>query len=100
MTIFDVCTNIKDTEAHPMTEAMLDKLDEMLTQNGVEHFFTLPVEATDGIATNPDDYVTVFYTEAKRMTFNLVYMTWAKVVRNVSDEDILKGMAKMVERAA
>lgn len=96
MFIADETTTIKDTENHPIKEGMIEKLDEMLTEYGVQHFFTLPIDATDGIANNDDDYLNVFYDSKDKMTFNLVYMLWVKTVRNATDEMIETAMKKIV----
>lgn len=96
MFIADETTIIKDTENHPIKEGMIEKLDEMLTEYGVQHFFTLPIDATDGIANNDDDYLNVFYDSKDEMTFNLVYMLWVKTIRNATDEMIETAMKKIV----
>lgn len=100
MYIADVTKTIRSTENHPIEDGMIEKLDEMLTEYGVQHFFTLPIDSTDGIANNDDDYLNVFYDSKDEMTFDLVYMLWMKSVRNASDEMIKKAMSKITKEEA
>jgi hypothetical protein len=71
----------------------------MLNEYDVQHFFSLPINATDGIANNPDDYVTVFYESENSVTFNLVYAVWCKCVRRIDDETIYNALEKLFGRS-
>lgn len=91
---------IKDYEGvESVSNEMIEKLDEMLTEYGVQHFFTLPEGDENGIAINDDEIVYLYYDADKdEMTFGLVYMLWAKTVRKVSDERLAKAMKKFADK--
>lgn len=94
MFIADMYQNIKDTEEYPIEDGMVEKLDKMLTDNGVEHFFSLPrIEDTDKDETVA---LTVAYDSDKDMEFFLVYALWCKVVRGCTDELINKAMLRKI----
>ena len=97
MFIADVTKTIKSTENHPIEDGMIEKLDEMLTQYGVQHFFSLPIDSTDGIANNDEDCLNIFYASEDSMTFNLVYMLWVKTTRHCTDEMIVNAMRKLTK---
>ena len=88
---------IRETEDYAVTEEMISKLDEMLTNAGVTHFFTLPFNQEDGFPA--DDHVAcVFYDDDQDATaFACVYILWSKVVRKLPDEKIKKAMVKFGE---
>lgn len=95
MFIADTCLNIREDENHRIEEGMIEKLDAMLTEYGVEHFFTLPIDSTDGIANDDSHVLTVFYDKSKdEMTFDLVYALWSKVVRHADDDKLRAALAK------
>ena len=94
--IADRTQTIKDTEKHPIKEGMIEKLDEMLTANGIQHFFTLPIDATDGIANNDDDCLNLFYDSKDETVFFLTYALWTKMYRGTDDKTIKKAMQKFV----
>lgn len=95
--IADTVKNIKDTDKYPITIEMVETLDEMLSEYGVTHFFSYPIDSTDGIANNPEDYLTIFYDGKDSLTFNLVYALWCKTTRQVEDEVLYKALRKMSE---
>lgn len=87
---------IRSYEGYEIEDGMIEKLDEMLTAYGVQHFFTLPLNSTDGIANDDRDVMNVLYDgDNDRMTFNLVYMLWAKTVRNISDDRLIRAMSRI-----
>ena len=98
MFIADHFINIKSTEENTIEDGMIEKLDEMLTENGIQHVFTLPIESEDGIAKDPEVVLSLGYEEVDDMAVSLVYMLWAKTVRKVSDERISKWMSKMTSK--
>lgn len=93
--IADKGKDIKDTEKYPMTMDKIEKLDKMLSEYGVTHFFSLPIDSTDGIANNDEDYLTVFYDSKDSLSFNLAYALWCKTIRNVDDEMIYESLTKI-----
>lgn len=93
MFIADRVQKIRDREGYEIKTGMIEKLDEMLTAYGVEHFFSLPDGDGSGVAVDQDEVVYVYYEEKDRMTFALVYMLWAKTVRGADDDKIKKAMA-------
>ena len=101
MFIADERQIIKDTEEFEIKTGMIEKLDEMLTEYGVEHFFCLPTEVNeDGTLKNEDDCLEVFYDSKDRITFDIVYMLWGKTERGFSDDMIKKAMKKISGGAA
>lgn len=93
--VADVVKIIKDTEKYPVTIEMVETLDEMLSEYGVTHFFSYPIDSTDGIANNAEDYLAIFYDKKDNLTFNLVYALWCKTTRQVEDEILCKALRKM-----
>lgn len=86
---------IKDYEDCIVEEGMIEILDEMLTEYGVEHFFTLPDGDENGIALDDSHVVNVYYDDTKdSMTFSLVFLLWSKTVRKMRDERMEKGIVK------
>lgn len=93
--IADTGKTIKDTNKHPVTMEMTERLDGMLNEYGIMHFFSLPIDSTDGIANNDEDFLTVFYSSEDRLAFNLVYALWCKTVRNIEDELLYSALTKL-----
>lgn len=90
---------VKNTEDCTINEGMIEKLDEMLTEYGVKHFFTLPDGDANGSAIDQDAVVNVFYDDdTDSMTFFLVYALWSKTVRKISDKRIIHGIEKYIGR--
>ena len=90
--IADMTKTIKDTADYPIEEGMIEKLDAMLTEYGVQHFFSQPISSTDGIADNDEDCLNVFYDSKDGIAFALVYMLWCKAIRKATDEMVKKAM--------
>lgn len=96
MFIADTMKHIKENENYLVEEGMIEKLDKMLTEYGVQHFFSLPIE-TDENGCAKDGYVLeVFYDSKDDLTFTLVYALWAKTIRNATDEMIWNGFKEIV----
>lgn len=93
LNVFDTYLVIKDTEnAADMTDALLEKFDEMLTAAGVDHAFT---ECGDNdFDKYAGAYCRVFYNESDDTKFSLTYLLFSSAHRGVSDELINKAMAK------
>lgn len=85
------------TGALDMTEALLEKLDEMLNQYNLPHAFTLPF--FDGSDPDPDNAVVrMFYREEDEMTVELVYCLFSHLHRHVPGAKIYQGFAKKAKR--
>lgn len=96
--IFDRYVNIKNRDdLEDCTMELVEKLDQMLTEYGVEHAFSLASkEEIDTINDTGAEYcVTLMYEEKDEMTFSLVYTLWARVYRKAPDEKIRKVMSRM-----
>lgn len=100
---FDRMILIKDadgdylTGALDMTEALLEKLDAMLTEYNCPHAFTLPF--FDGADPDPDNAaVRMFYREEDELTVELVYCLFSHLHRHVPAEKIYQGFAKKAKR--
>lgn len=90
---------IKNTNDCEIKDGMIEKLDEMLTQYGVKHFFTLPEGDGTGVAIDQDVVVNVFYDDdIDSTTFFLVYALWSKTVRKMGDKRIARGMERFLGR--
>lgn len=92
MFIADMYHNIKDTEEFPLEDGMVERLDEMLTEYKVDHFFSLPHPSD--IDKDETASLMVGYDSKDDVTFFLVYALWLKSVRNAPDEMINKAMLR------
>lgn len=96
--IFDRYINIKNREGiEDCTMELVEKLDQMLTEYGVAHAFSLASkEEIDTINDTADEYcVTLMYEEEDEITLGIVYTLWARVYRKASDEKVRKAMSRM-----
>ena len=84
--------HIKEKEGKEVTEEMVEKLDEMLNQYNVQHFFSEPMNENED--DEIDNVLAIFYEDKDRQTFYLVYMLWCKTVRNIEEQKIWKAMKK------
>lgn len=76
--------------------AMVEVLDQMLNNNGIQHFFSLPEGDDDGIQIRDEEVTYVYYDSSKNdLEFKLVYMLWAKTIREVPDEKIKEAMKRI-----
>lgn len=95
MFIADRYQNIIEKENETITEEMIEKLESMLTEYEVKHFFSLPIESKDGIAVNQDCILSIAYDSKDNVKFNLVYALWCKVYRKISDTRIINGLKRL-----
>lgn len=100
MFIADRTITIKSTDKHRIENGMIEKLDEMLNGYNITHFFTTPIDSTNGIANNDEDYLNLFYDEEDEMTVDLVYALWCKTIRHIEDKLICNALSEMAKRAA
>lgn len=99
MFIADRYQVIKNYEGNTIEQGMIEKLDEMLTANGIEHFFSLPEGDKDGIALRDDEVVYCYYDASKdAVAFLGIYAMWAKRVRGFSDERIKEAVKRYIEK--
>lgn len=99
--IYDCYLNITNREdVQECTEEKLEKLDEMLNEFGVSHCFSLTgTQEVEAIEESGREYcVTVMYEGSDETVFEMVYMLWSKIHRDVSDELIYKAMKKVSAR--
>lgn len=76
--------------------AMVEVLDQMLNDNGIQHFFSLPEGDDDGIQIRDEEVTYVYYDSSKNdLEFELVYMLWAKTIREVPDDKIKEAMKRI-----
>lgn len=92
MFIADRYQNIKETDEYPMTNELLETLDQLLDQFNVKHFFTIGYQAD--IDEDPDVVGSVMYEDENHATFFLVYALWCKQYRGLTDENLYKAMLK------
>ena len=94
----DSCGVIRTYDDYPVNDGMLEKLDEMLNQYNVPHFFTLPDGDDEGFAIDQTHVAKLYYESENHTACIIVYMLWLKTIRNVPDEKIAKVMMKTAER--
>lgn len=91
MFIADERMKVRVEERINNPEDMIEKLDEMLTTYGAQHFFSEVNEESEDV-----EYILdLFYDSKDRITVDLVYLLWAKTVRKVSSEKIAEAMRKV-----
>ena len=92
MFIADRMIAIHDKEDNIVTLEMIEKLDQMLTEYGVAHAFTLYFidYQEDNTAVN------LLYEEKDETTVSLILMLWAKTERKFDDDKI----SDMMHRAS
>lgn len=97
MFVADKIQVIKNREGlKDVTYEMVEVLDQMLTDNGIQHFFSLPEGDDDGIQIRDEEVTYVYYDSSKNdLEFKLVYMLWAKTIREVPDEKIKEAMKRI-----
>lgn len=101
MFIADRIQVIKEYEGNPIESGMIEKLDEMLTANGIEHFFSLPTGDENGCALKDDEVLYCYYDASKdEVAFLCTYILWTKQTRNFTDERIKESMKKYLEKHA
>lgn len=100
MKFFDKHMTIKEKNGRVVTQEQLEKLDEMLTEYNVEHFFTYPMDATDGIANNDEDVCEIVYESKNSGTVFLVIALWHKTYHGLTDEKLAEAMVKAIEKLA
>lgn len=93
--IADTTITIKDTETSPIKEGMVEKLDEMLNEYGITHFFTLPIDSTDGIANNDEDCLNLWYDKKDELKVELIYALWGITTRHTEEWRIRKALARI-----
>lgn len=84
------------TKFHGETAENIEKLDEMLTQYGVDHAFMLPTP--QDIEEDEEIEGRVLYTEDDEITFDLVVMLFCKTVLNKSDDEIKEAMRSITSK--
>lgn len=94
MFIADSYKIIHDSEEYGLDEEMVNKLDSMLTDYNVNHFFSLPKESD--MEADETASLIVYYDSKDDVTFFLVYALWCKVYRNAEDSLIHKAMLEHV----
>lgn len=87
MKVFDMKQRMREESA-----GKAEKLDEMLTQYGVDHFFALPSE--DDWEVDETVELVVYYDSEQEMLYDLVVALFCKIELNRSDEVIKKLLKK------
>ena len=97
ITVFDNVISMKNEEGYPdIDEALIGKLDEMLTAYGIPHSFSLPHPAT--IEETPNASVSLHYREEDDMVVSLVYALFSKKYRQVENERLGECLIKVGSR--
>jgi len=94
MKLYDVRLPIHETpEDEPTIHETIEKLDEMLTQYGIDHYFALPSEAE--IEADPKPLVyQLFYQSEQDVELTLVVSLWCKLYLNKDKQHILEAIVK------
>ena len=94
--VFDSYKIIKDREGFAdFNEELLEKLDMLLDQVGVDHAFCEC--RNEEIAADENSVVTVMFNQVDDEKFFLAYALFIRVYRGASDEMIKKAMKKHME---
>lgn len=100
MKIYDRYVVIKDYDDPAILdvdEDKLEKLDNMLNEYNIPHFFTYPI--VEGKDPDPEEAAArLIYGTEDEMNFELVYCLWASIHRNMPREKIIAGFAKKAKR--
>lgn len=83
MKVFDMKTRMRE-----QTASKAEKLDEMLTQYGVDHFFAYPT--AEDFEADENIELVVYYDSEQEMLYELVVALFCKIELNKSDEAIKK----------
>ena len=94
MKIFDMMHVVRsEYEGIEVTEEMYVKLDEMLTEYGVDHAFRLPKPNEFDDSENAE--MVCMYLEDDDTAYDLVFLLWTHKVVGMSDGKIGKAAAKV-----
>lgn len=97
MFLADRFITIHEKEKYPITEELIEKLDEMLTQYNIQHFFSLPISNLDGTAAD-DEVVSISYESKDEVTVELIICLWSRIHRNYEQEMIYKAFSKKIKK--
>lgn len=98
MFVADHKITLKNKEGwNDITNGMVEQLDRMLSDYGIQHFFTLPEGDEDGFVTNDEEYY-LFYNEKDSDEMFLIYALWMKRWRGISEKELHSGMKKYLIR--
>lgn len=100
MKIYDRYVVIKDYDDPAILdvdEDKLEKLDNMLNEYNIPHFFTYPI--FEGKDPDPEEAAArLIYGADDEMNLELVYCLWASIHRNMPREKIIACFAKKAKR--
>jgi len=94
MKLYDVRIPIHETpEGEPALDDVIEKLGEMLTQYGIDHYFALPSAAE--IKADPKPLVyQLFYQSEQNIELTLAVSLWLKLYLNKDKQRILEAIVK------
>jgi len=98
MKLYDVRVPIHETpDGCPAIDETIEKLDEMLTQYGIDHYFALPTNAEMEADEKPLIYY-LFYCLEKDVEVTLIISLYLRMYLNKNKENILEGITKSLGR--
>lgn len=104
MKIHDRMINITDRDFMKSIEMVdIEKLDQMLTENNVEHTFFYATEEMQNKCEEKGDreyIVTLLYSEEDEITVSLIVLLWNKTTRNAPDEKIIEAFRRQSKKYA
>ncbi len=94
MKVYDVRIPIHETpEGEPPVDETIGKLDEMLTQYGIDHCFTLPSSEEIEADPKPLSYH-LYYQSEQNVEVTLVVSLYIKLYLNEDKQKILEAIVK------
>ena len=99
MKLFDMSHVVRsEYEGIEVTEEMYVKLDEMLTEYGIDHAFRLPMPNEFDDSENAE--MVCMYLEDDDTAYDLVFLLWTHKVVGMSEGKIVKAAAKVFVKKA
>lgn len=96
MFVADRYINIKEYDGeNEITDGMVEKLDNMLWEEGIKHFMALPLDKDEDGYALPDHLYSLMYDSADELKVEIIMLHWAATVWHCSEERLLKCMRRI-----
>ncbi len=100
MKLYDISIPVHETtEGEPSINDSIEKLDEMLTQYGIDHCFALPTYQAMNLDPKPLVY-NLYYRSEQNTELTLVISLWLKIYLNRETNRILEAIEKSLKNTA
>lgn len=98
MKLYDTRIPVHETpKGEPAMDTVIEKLDEMLTQYGVDHCFALATDAEMDADPKPLLYH-LFYQAEQNVELTLVIGLWLKLYLNRDNQRIIESIMKSLSK--